>query len=237
MGGGWPLVSLSSGPPSAERAARNGVCAIAHTKGAGILSGAHRRASVDARCRRAPALDLPSEAPSTARGRHGWHKLKSAAALRSGCFRCWMKGLVSEQPGRGAMAGACGAAWRRVSIAAVQSPHKQVLSNAPIKPRLAARSGRAKHLYVSGQALPCRCRDPSPGHYERPCIGQAARLRVTSRRFWPPFRRYWSRTQENSRIHSAPAIRKLLLKPSAVRTSPWPEQIPFFCYKPTRAEK
>ena len=62
---------LSSGPLSAERATRNGVCAVAHTKSAGILrlrsgvllSEAHRRASVEARSRRTPALDLPAEAP------------------------------------------------------------------------------------------------------------------------------------------------------------------------------
>ena len=50
-----PLVTRSSGPLQAERAARNDVCAVAHTTSAGILSGAHRRASVDARSRRAPA--------------------------------------------------------------------------------------------------------------------------------------------------------------------------------------
>jgi len=57
-----PVVTLSSGPLSAERATRNGVCATAHTKSAGILSGAHRRASVDARSRRTPALHSSAEA-------------------------------------------------------------------------------------------------------------------------------------------------------------------------------
>ena len=140
---------LSSGPLSAERATRNGVCAVAHTKSAGILrlrsgvllSEAHRRASVEARSRRTPALDLPAEAPSTARGLHGRHKLKTAAALRSGCFRSWMKGLFSEQRARVAATRPCAGA-REASL---------LWPGGLDRSRLAAR------------ALTDRGRDPTPG--------------------------------------------------------------------------
>ena len=148
--------------PLAESAARSGVCAVAHTKSAGILrlrsggllSGAHRRASVEARSRRTPALDLPAEAPSTARGLHGRHKLKTAAALRSGCFRSWMKGLFSEQRARMAATRPCAGA-REASL---------LWPGGLDRSRLAAR------------ALTDRGRDPTPGCSACACPSPVARL-------------------------------------------------------------
>jgi hypothetical protein len=89
------LVILSYGPLSVERAARNGVCAVAHTTRAGILSGAHRRVR-ERRSGGAPMravegrLRSPSQRkrPSTARGGLSVGLLLAGvAALRSGCFR------------------------------------------------------------------------------------------------------------------------------------------------------
>ena len=56
----------------------------------GLLSGAHRRASVDARSRRAPALDLSAEAPFDCAQGGSFdcaHRRLRADALRSGCLR------------------------------------------------------------------------------------------------------------------------------------------------------
>ena len=142
----------SFGPPSAERAGRNRVCAVAHTKGAGILrlrsggllSGAHRRASVDARSRRTPALDLPAEASFD-------------------CARRVGNGVTDRR-------------GRRSPLRMLAQTIGSLVSE-----QHALAHGRAKHLYVGRAGLTGRERDPSPGRFARARRRPMARLRVTRR--------------------------------------------------------
>ena len=211
------IVILSSGPPSGESAARSGVCAVAHTKSAGILSGAHWRASVDARSRRAPALlrkrKRPSASlgrpPSTARGWYGRAKFITAAALRSGCFRRRMKSLVSEQrgplslgiPGRiGRAKDPCDAARKHrksVTTRICRFTHARGdITGVLRSPRYALACRRSAGLLLRNQAHHCLRKHPersAAAHmsFHRPCQPRA----VEGRFRWQVERRRPSTTR------------------------------------------
>jgi hypothetical protein len=190
-------VMLSYGPPLAERAARNCVCAVAHTKSAGILrlrsggllSGAHRR-KLEPRPERTPMRVVEGrlrsirlrKRPSTA---GGWYGRGQAHLGRRPPLR--MLPQIDEGPGfsavgplRASRPRSCGPAAQNMFLANADLPR---VCHAELRTAFSGKGGQKRRL-KQFREVSARIRN---GTIARNLVRQREDLRVfkTLRSYFP----------------------------------------------------